>query len=120
MTNNNPEERAFNLLQWVSYSLPSEFDEELASSGFYTKLQAERSDKALDAWETEHPHESSQELAAFKELVRLKVYSEQVFFSPQKAKDGGYSRRIKEHARGAEGSPGSAEPARRPRKRRSL
>ena len=42
------EERAFFLLQWVPYSLPVEFDEDLAAQRYYTKLWRQRSDAALD------------------------------------------------------------------------
>ena len=42
------EERAFFLLQWVPYSLPVEFDEDLALKRHYTKLWRQRSDAALD------------------------------------------------------------------------
>lgn len=44
----NAEERAWLLLQWVPYSLPTEFDEDLAAQSHYTRLQKLRSDKALD------------------------------------------------------------------------
>ena len=42
------ERRAFALLQWVPYSLPSEFSLELAAKGHYSRLQRQRSDQALD------------------------------------------------------------------------
>ena len=110
VTKAHPEERAFDLLQWVPYSLPSEFDEDEAMKGTYTKIQAERSDAALDAWDNKHPHEPSTELAAYRQLLRLKVYSRNVFFSPSKAKDGGYSQRLKEHnARSAERPSGPSQ-----------
>jgi ribosomal protein L17 len=115
-----PEERAFDLLQWVPYSLPSEFDEDEAMKGTYTKIQAERSDAALNAWDNKHSHESSAELSAYRELIRLKVYSKHVFYSPSKAKDGGYTRRLKEHARNTDRAPSASRPATRARSHRHL
>ena len=51
MSNLDAERRAWFLLQWVPYSLPSEFDEELAATGHYTRLQKQRSDLALDEFD---------------------------------------------------------------------
>jgi hypothetical protein len=48
VTNSDAEERAFDLLQWNPYSLPTEYDDELALVGYYSKTQAERSNRALD------------------------------------------------------------------------
>ena len=59
MTSLDAERRAYDLLQWVPYSLPTEFDPDLADQGHYTALQRERSDRALDAWDREHPSDSS-------------------------------------------------------------
>ena len=109
MTNPDAEERAFDLLQWNPYSLPTEYDDDLALVGYYSKTQKERSDRALDAWEKEHPFKSSDELTAFRELERLGVYSDSDFFSPAKAKDGHYTSRFKEHR------DNSREPQRPPR-----
>ena len=55
------------------------------------KTQTERSDRALDAWEEEHPFKSSDELTAFRELERLGVYTDADFYSPSKAKNGHYT-----------------------------
>ena len=85
--------RAYELLQWVPFSLPADCDEELVLLGHYSKTQRARSDAALDAWEAAHPYETSAELAAFRELERLRIYSQQNFFSPSRAKDGYYTRR---------------------------
>ena len=73
MTNSDAEERAFDLLQWNPYSLPTEYDDDLALVGYYSKTQAERSNAALDAWEEQHPYKCCDELAAFRELERLEV-----------------------------------------------
>jgi len=89
------ERRAWELLQWVPYSLPTEFDEELASQGHYTKLQKQRSDAALDQWEKDHPAPTSPELEAFRELETRGIYNHKQFFSPSKAKDGYYTSRLK-------------------------
>ena len=84
MTNPDAEERAFDLLQWNPYSLPAEYNDEHALLGLYSKLQKERSDRALDAWDEQHPYKCSDELAAFRELERLGVYTPADFFSPSK------------------------------------
>jgi len=114
--------RAFALLQWVPYSLPSEFDYELAVQGHYTRLQRERSDAALDVSDKEHPYVRSTELQAFYELERLGVYTQSDFFSPPKAKDGYYARRLKLHlsTRKPDRAPTAARPHRRTRLHRPL
>lgn len=91
------EERAHFLLLWVPYSLPAEFDEELACAEHYSKLQQQRSDQALNAFDKEHQYECSSELSAFRELERLGVFSQSDFFSPSKAKDAFYTQRLKQH-----------------------
>ena len=98
MTDLNQEQRAYDLLQWVPYSLPGFFDDDLAVIGFYTEAQAQKSDAALKAWDDDHPFVSSSELTAFKELERLGVYSNSDFYSPSKAKDGAYSEQLKTRA----------------------
>lgn len=123
MTDINKEERAFDLLQWVPFSLESEFYEEQAILGHYTKTQKARSDHALDAWDVSHPTESSNELTAFKELERLGVYTQADFYSPSKAKDGHYTGRIKalrDSARKPQGPSGPVGPSRSTRKHRPL
>ena len=87
--------RAYELLQWVPFSLPADCDEDLVLLGHYSKTQRARSDAALDAWEAAHPYETSAELAAFRELERLRIYTQQNFFSPSRAKDGYYTRRLR-------------------------
>ena len=52
-------------MEWWRYSLPAEYDEDLALVGYYSKTQAERSNAALDAWEEQHPFKSSDELDCF-------------------------------------------------------
>ena len=98
MTDLNQEQRAFDLLQWVPYSLPGFFDDDLAVIGHYTEIQTQKSDAALKAWDDDHPFVSSSELTAFKELERLGVYSDSDFYSPSKAKDGAYSEQLKTRA----------------------
>ena len=97
MIDYDKEHQAWELLQWQIWSLPGEFDEDLAAKGYYTDLQRKRSDQALDAWDAEHPQQTSPELEAFKELERLGVYGQHTWFSPSKAKDGFYTRRLKQH-----------------------
>lgn len=98
MTDLYQEQRAYDLLQWVPYSLPGFFDDDLAAIGHYTGIQAQKSDAALNAWDKDHPFASSSELMAFKELERLGVYSDSDFYSPSKAKDGAYSEQLKRRA----------------------
>jgi len=98
VTDLNQEQRAFDLLQWVPYSLPGFFDDDLAVVGYYTEIQTQKSDAALKAWDDDHPFVSSSELTAFKELERLGVYSDSDFYSPSKAKDGAYSEQLKTRA----------------------
>ena len=45
------ERRAWSLLHWSTPVEIAEFDEDLAVDGFYTRVQRERSDKALDAFD---------------------------------------------------------------------
>ena len=98
MTDLNQEQRAYDLLQWVPYSLPGFFDDDLAVVGYYTEAQNQKSDAALKAWDDDHPFVSSSELMAFKELERLGIYSQSDFYSPSKAKDGAYSEQLKTRA----------------------
>ena len=98
MTDLNAEERAFDLLQWVPYSLPSQYDEDEAMCGKYSAIQKERSDAALNAWDLKHPYESSDELTAFRELQRLGVYTDKNYFSPSLAKDAFYRKTLNEQA----------------------
>jgi len=97
VTDLEKEMAAYGLLQWVPYSLPTFFDEQLAADCFYTKMQRQRSNAALAIWDDEHPEKSSAELAAFRQLNDLNVYSDNIFYSPSRAKDGGYTKRLKEH-----------------------
>jgi len=116
------ERRAFALLQWVPYSLPAQFDYELAAQGHYTRLQQQRGNAALDDFDKQHPAERSTELQAFYELERLGVYTQSDFFSPTKAKDGYYARRLKLHlsTRKPDRAPTAARPHRRTRLHRPL
>ena len=80
------EERAYALLQ-LGYPVPlAAYDEQLAVEGFYSRVQKQRSDAALDAFEEKHPYQSNPELAAFRELERIGVLTEADFYSPDKAK----------------------------------
>jgi hypothetical protein len=123
VTNPDREERSFDLLQWIPYCLPAEYDHDLALVGYYSKTQSERSNRALDAWDKEHPFKSSDELTAFQELERLGVYTNADFYSPSKAKDGHYTNRIKQlrdDSRKFERSQGTSKQARTSRRHRPL
>ena len=93
------EKRAYDMLKFVAYSFPAEFDWELAALGVYSKAQKERSDKALDEFDKENPYESSPELTAFRELERLGVYTQNDFYSPTKATNEFYTKRLREYER---------------------
>lgn len=87
------EERAYALLQWGTPAPLAPFDEVLAVDGFYTRVQKQRSDAALDAWEQANPYETSPELAAFQELNSIGVLTQADFYTPAKAsrKPDGFS-----------------------------
>ena len=108
MTNYDKEEIAFELLQWIPYCLPAEYDDDLAIVGYYSRTQKQRSDQAIDEWDKQHPYESSDELKAFKELERLGVYSPSDFYSPTKAQNCVYSKQLKDHTATAESSNGTS------------
>ena len=78
------ERRAWSLLRWSTPVEIAEFDEDLAVDGFYTRVQRERSDKALDAFDRGIVRPLS-ELDAFRELEKRKVYGESDLYSPDKA-----------------------------------
>lgn len=78
------EERAWELLRWSSPAPIAPFNEELAAEGFYTRVQKERSDKALAEWDKKNPYLPSTELQAFRELESIGVLTEADFFSPDK------------------------------------
>ena len=59
MVDFDKEKRAYEMLRWIPYSFPEDFNWEKASLGLYSKAQKERSDKALDQWEKENPYITS-------------------------------------------------------------
>lgn len=87
----NAEERAYELLKWQALLPVAEFDEAFP----YAQLQKQRSDKALDQWDKEHPYASSPELTAFRELERMGHYTQNDYYSPSKAADGFYTAQLK-------------------------
>ena len=99
MVDFDKEKRAYEMLKFVPYSFPAEFDWELAALGVYSKAQKERSDKAIEEFEKEHPYESSPELKAFRELERLGVYTQNDFYSPKKAANEFYTKRLRKYER---------------------
>ena len=91
----DPEERAFMLLQWASRAPLAPFNAELADAGFYTRVQQASSDQAVKAWDAAKPADSSSELQAFRELERLGQITQADFYSPTKAAQGTYSSTLK-------------------------
>ena len=90
------EERAWRLLQWGCSAPLAEFNEALAVQGFYTRVQRERSDKALDAFDQElREPPGLSELEAFRILEARGVFSQTDYYSPSKAADGFYRTRLK-------------------------
>ena len=93
----DPEERAYMLLQWASRAPLAPFNAELADAGFYTRVQRASSDQAVKAWDAAKPADTSSELQAFRELERLGQITQADFFSPTKAADGIYRSTLKTH-----------------------
>ena len=93
------ERHAYEMLRWVPYSFPADFNMELALLGTYSKAQKERSDKALDEFDKNNPYETSPELAAFHKLEKLGRFTQSDFYSPSKAQEGYYTRELKRHTR---------------------
>ena len=93
------EKRAYEMLRWVPYSFPADFNMELALLGTYSKAQKERSDIALDEFDKKHPYESSPELSAFRKLEDLGRFTQKDYYSPHKAKENYYTRELERYTR---------------------
>tara|TARA_R100000655_G_scaffold3020_1_gene11382 strand:+ start:967 stop:1359 length:393 start_codon:yes stop_codon:yes gene_type:complete len=93
------EKRAYEMLRWVPYSFPADFNMELALLGTYSKAQKERSDIALDEFEKQHPYQSSAELDAFRKLEDLGRFTQKDYYSPHKAKDNYYTSELERYTR---------------------
>ena len=90
------EKDCYRRLKSVPYSLPpAEFNWELAAFGYYSKLQKERSDKALDEFEKELQPSNYSQTAAFEELKSLGVYTEKTKYNLEQAENGFYTKRLK-------------------------
>ena len=89
----NSDERAYELLKWQALVQVADFSESVN----YAAVQKQRSDAALDAWDEEHPYETSDELKAFHCLERLGIFNQSDYYSPTKSKDGYYTERLKAH-----------------------
>tara|TARA_R100000152_G_C6679624_1_gene113827 strand:+ start:246 stop:662 length:417 start_codon:yes stop_codon:yes gene_type:complete len=89
------EKDCYRRLKSVPYSLPpADFNWELAAFGFYSKLQKERSDIALDEFEKELQPRNNSQTAAFEELKRLGVYTSDEQYNPEKAEHEFYTNRL--------------------------
>ena len=93
------EKRAYEMLRWVPYSFPADFNMELALLGTYSKAQKERSDIALDEFDKQHPYQSSPELDAFRKLEDLGRFTQKDYYSPHKAKQGFYTSELERYTR---------------------
>ena len=93
------EKRAYEMLRWVPYSFPADFNMELALLGTYSKAQKERSDIALDEFDKQHPYQSSAELDAFRKLEDLGRFTQKDYYSPHKAKENYYTRELERYTR---------------------
>ena len=90
------EKDCYRRLKSVPYSLPpAEFNWELAAFGYYSKLQKERSDKALDEFEKELQPSNYSQTAAFEELKSLGIYTEKTKYNLEQAENGFYTKRLK-------------------------
>ena len=90
------EKDCYRRLKSVPYSLPpAEFNWELAAFGYYSKLQKERSDKALDEFEKELQPSNYSQTAAFEELKKLGIYTEKTKYNLEQAENGFYTKRLK-------------------------
>ena len=90
------EKDCYRRLKSVPYSLPpAEFNWELAAFGYYSKLQKERSDKALAEFEKELQPSNHSQTAAFEELKKLGVYTEKTKYNLEQAENGFYTKRLK-------------------------
>ena len=89
------ERRAYEMLRWVPYSLPTDFDPALAMAGYYTQLQDHRSNKALDEFERNLPDDTSPELHAYQILQAIGHLNEHDYYSPTRAKRGDYTAALK-------------------------
>ena len=90
------EKDCYRRLKSVPYSLPpAEFNWELAAFGYYSKLQKERSDKALAEFEKELQPSNYSQTAAFEELRSLGIYTEKTKYNLEQAENGFYTKRLK-------------------------
>jgi|TARA_Y100000289_G_C3874978_1_gene125566 hypothetical protein len=113
------ERRAYDLLQWVAYSLPSDYDLSLALKNHYTKLQKQRSDYAFDEFCADNRYESGPELKAFRTLHDLGIFTPDVYFSPSRAKDGYYTDELRKCTRVSASTDSPEGQSRRDRKWRA-
>jgi hypothetical protein len=96
MADMEKEERAYALLQWGAIAPLAPFNEALAADGFYSRVQKERSDKALDAFDKEQEKSRpTTELDAFRQLCAWGVFTNSDFYSPEKADNSVYSHELK-------------------------
>ena len=93
------ERRAYEMLRWVPYSFPADFNMELALLGVYSKAQKKRSDDAIAEFEKNNPYETSPELAAFHKLEKLGRFTQSDYYLPTKAQEGYYTRELKRFTR---------------------
>ena len=89
------EKDCYRRLKSVPYSLPpAEFNWELAAFGYYSKMQKERSDKALAEFEKELQPSNYSQTAAFEELKSLGIYTEKTKYNLEQAENGFYTKRL--------------------------
>lgn len=93
--NDDRERRAYEMLRWVPYSLPTDFDPALAIEGHYSRLQDHRSAIALDEFERKLPDNTSPELHAYQILQAIGHLKQHDYYSPARAKQGDYSATLK-------------------------
>lgn len=94
--NLDQEQRAYEMLRFVPYQLDAPYSEDLAFDGFYTKLYRLHSDEGLAELEDSAVYTRSPELEAFYELERMGVYTQNDYYSPSKAKNAFYTKRLQQ------------------------
>ena len=74
----------------------AEFDEALAVQGFYSRVQRERSDKALDAFDQELREPRAVRTGCVPRFWKPEeFYNKHDYYSPKRAADGFYRQRLK-------------------------
>ena len=91
--------RAWEQLRFASLLPSAPFDEELAASGWYSAVYRHHSDRGLAEIEAKEKPPSS-ELAAFKQLEQMGVFTNDDLYLPSKASNGFYTAKLAQYRAG--------------------